>query len=205
VAEWVSTQIDRHQLPIRTVREIGGGTGAFAREFLNRRPAVESFELNDLSREKVRFARHLLLGEGDLPGFPLLGADFSITWRPFATAAIRELALPTGALRITQGEGANWDGTADLVVSLNVADRVKDPRLFTRDLADQVTPAGAFVLATPLDWIAGVTPEGNRVKTLDQLLPPGWHILARAEFLFTFRSHPRRVVQFLTEAVMARR
>lgn len=188
---------------IDTVREVGGGTGAFTREFLQRHPA-SFYETIDTSREKAIFARRLLLGDGDPGGIPIIGADFTITRRPIPDS-YRFIDTSPCVPRIVHGDGARASGTVDLLVCLNVVDRVADPAIFMEGIAGQVRPGGWMLLADPLDWLGSITPEKNQVTALEALVPRGWEIVARQNFLFPFRSHPRRIVLFLTEGLVLRR
>ncbi|MCC5877714.1 MAG: class I SAM-dependent methyltransferase [Candidatus Sumerlaeia bacterium] len=202
VAAWLLEQVGSTDC-IDTVREVGGGTGAFAREFLSRHPA-RTFGMVETSREKIPFARRLLLGDGSPGGIPVINADFSITHRPIP----ENYSFIDGRdcdLEIIEGDGSRMGGTVDLMVCLNVVDRVPDPAAFTAALARQVRPGGWMLLADPLDWLGSITPEKNRVATLEELVPVDWEIVARRDFLFPFRSHPRRIVLFLTEAMVLRR
>lgn len=196
-AERILGALGERRGAIRHVREIGGGTGGFAREFLAR-VAVESFDLVELSAEKARYADHLLNGRGTIRGFPILGADFSLRWRP-----VPPPAPVAGGVGVRTGDGARGDAAqVDLAVALNVADRVARPRDFVRAIAGQVRPGGFLALASPLDWLAGVTPTHERVNSLEDLVPDGFHAVGGGEDLFPFRSHPRRVVLFLSRLLV---
>lgn len=203
VAGWMMDAFGSDSGAIQKVREIGGGTGAFAREFLRRHPAC-TFVMIDLAVEKIRHARRLLLDQGKVPGYPVLGADFSITHRPLPEG-IPWMPEGIGGLEVIHGDGARFPDPVDLVVSLNVIDRVSDPRRFVADLAGQVREGGWLALSSPLDWLDGITPPANRVLDLADLVPSDWEIAARGDFRFPFRSHPRRTVVFLAGALLLRR
>lgn len=197
VAERIGEALGGRIREVRHVREVGGGTGGFAREFLARR-AVETFELVELSAEKARHADYLLNGAGSIRGIPLIGEDSSITWR-----AVESPAPARGRVRVRVGKGEEGGGgKVDLLVSLNVADRVERPGEFAAAMGNQVRPGGWLALASPLDWLQGVTPPAGRVDDLEELIPAGFRIIGEGEDFFPFRSHPRRVVVFLSRLLI---
>lgn len=67
----------------------------------------------------------------------------------------------------------------DLILAVNLIDRLYAPRRFLQDVADRLNPGGLLVLATPCtwmeeytdrsEWIGGFRKDGEPCTTLDGL------------------------------------
>lgn len=100
----------------------------------------------DLSFAKLDLAARILMGttpiQGALPDYGFTNR-FVIRGRGLTNVLLAQadaLALPLE------------DGSADLVLSVNLLDRVPDPRAAIHEARRVLRPGGALVLTTPLNW-----------------------------------------------------
>ncbi len=111
----------------------------------------------DLSAPLARFAARAL--RGGRQGFPLRMAGTAYAERHVLTQPPAR-----GAAMVWLADAAAppiADGTAGLVVALNLIDCVADPGAVLRGAAALLRPGGKLVLATPCDWSPAATPPEN--------------------------------------------
>lgn len=195
-ARAVRALLDRSKLPARArALDLGCATGA------------SSFELSrschevlgvDLSRQFIRAANQLkragridvnVVIEGDRRG--------RVT-----------LTTPAGTHpdRITfrHGDAMHLPRTMtgyDVVVMLNLIDRLPDPAACLTDVVDRINPGGQLIIASPYTWMEEYTPKrkwlGGRAgqstrEALEKLLSPSCKLLRTRQIPFILREHARK-------------
>lgn len=108
------------------------------------------------------------------------------------------------------------EGIADVVLSMNVLDNVRDPRLVLERLQALVKPGGLLVVGSPFAWHDAITPyqnqlggvpgepEGNTPDMLPRLLTD-CDILTHEDVPWVLRDHARTEFHYLVHVVAARR
>lgn len=126
--------------------DCGCGTGRSISDAVPLAPSGQFLGV-DLSSAKLDLAARILCGskvvETTLPDYGFV-ETLSIAGRAFPNVTLAQadaLQLPCA------------DGVADLVLSVNLLDRVKDPAAVLREARRVLSPKGSLVLTTPLNWM----------------------------------------------------
>jgi SAM-dependent methyltransferase len=97
------------------------------------------------------------------------------------------------------------EGYFDLVLCLNVIDRIGDAGVLVADLMRLVRPGGLVVAASPLDFDERYTDRSKWLSDLHDLFDPNyWEIADREINLrYEFLRHRRRLVSYLSQVLGA--
>ena len=204
VAGLVATWSEQEELTVRALCDVGAGTGRTVYELAARLPQQPAFTLVEPSRRFAGWARRLLGGVE--PGLELpvpAGAGEPRTVR--TTGGTRALAASAEILATHADDVAASGRTFDVVTSLNVLDRVPDPRALIRSVARLVRPGGLLVVASPLDFEPDYTPRERWVDDVRALLDGlDAEVVASVDVPYTFLQHSRRFTWFLSQVVCVR-
>lgn len=110
-------------------------------------------------------------------------------------------------------------GRFDVVLALNLLDRLPAPRRFLDALPALVRPGGQLVLASPYTWLEEYTPTqewlggyedagGRRITTLETLqarLAPDFELVETRDLPFLIREHARKFQWSVSQASLWRR
>ena len=147
--------------------------------------------------------RYTICSEGELVEFKSIQLD--------------ELAYSDLAAKVTfaQGDACNLKPqyTAyDLIYAANLIDRLNDPRIFLKSVAQRLNPGGYLVIASPYTWLEEYTPKGKwlggikvngeNLTTLDGLtesLISEFELVAVKEVPFVIRETKRKFQHTLSE------
>ena len=147
--------------------------------------------------------RYTICSEGDLVEFKSIQLD--------------ELAYSDLAAKVTftQGDACNLKPqyTAyDLIYAANLIDRLNDPRIFLKSVAQRLNPGGYLVITSPYTWLEEYTPKGKwlggikvngeNLTTLDGLtesLISEFELVAVKEVPFVIRETKRKFQHTLSE------
>lgn len=189
--------IDFKRLPkhIRAL-DLGCATGATSFELSRRCREVVGI---DLSAAFIRAARRMQR-EGSIHNFryTIEGARRGRT----------DLRLPAGVhpahVAFRTGDAMRLPaslGSFDLIVMLNLIDRLPDPAACLKRIERHLRPGGQLVIASPYTWMAEYTPStkwlgarGNETtrESLSRLLAPSFRLLRRQQIPFIIREHSRK-------------
>jgi SAM-dependent methyltransferase len=95
----------------------------------------------------------------------------------------------------------------DLALSLNLLDRVADPRLAVSEMKRVLARGAHAVVTCPMHWDPSFTPREQWIRDLSELLcAPAWRITDTTEAIrFAIRPHARRVVLYDVQFMIAQR
>jgi SAM-dependent methyltransferase len=195
----------------KRIFDAGAGTGRTAYELCLEFPDAE-FVAGEKSGEFVRLARSILLGEDRPPFLPINGSsDRKVTYVPFPSAlqeVANQISERSAALTYieTAAEDLRYpDGYFDLVLALNVVDRVPDPGAFIEGVARYVAKGGVFILATPYDWDSSSAPKEKHIHSLADAVPAGFKFRSSEHVAYNFRRDCYSEINYRTEVVVFER
>jgi len=100
----------------------------------------------------------------------------------------------------------------------NLIDRLYDPALFLREIAERILPAGLLVITSPYTWLEEYTPKdkwlGGRREHgepltsfagLERCLESGFSLVARSDVPFVIRETARKHQHTTAEMTVWRR
>ena len=191
----------------RRYLEVGGGTGRLLFEIAQRLGSIEEYVFIEPSTRFFCWAQHFLTSDKVLPLFPPINSDQDreVFCRPPAIDGLKQRLMMHN--RFLEDIDSKLGGF-DLAVCSNVIDRHQQPRQFTERLKQLINPGGLIVLASPLDFLDGVTPIENRIDSLNDLFDSEtWIDVAEVELPYSWRkwSRPRTWVGFSSQVVVKRR
>ena len=106
----------------------------------------------------------------------------------------------------------------DLVFAGNLIDRLYDPSLFLREIADRILPGGLLVITSPYTWLEEYTPKdkwlggrrehGEPLTTftgLERCLTPRFALVSRGDIPFVIRETARKHQHTVAELTAWRR
>lgn len=189
--------VDYKRLPekIRAL-DLGCATGATSFELSRRCDEVVGI---DLSAAFIRAAKRMR-EKGAIPGF-----RYTIEGQRKGTTTLR---LPAGVrperVVFRRGDAMQLPdklGTFDLVVMLNLIDRLPDPAACLRQLVPHLRPGAQLVIASPYTWLPAYTPTGKWLggrgkktsrEALTDLLGPSFRRIRQRQVPFIIREHARK-------------
>jgi len=176
--------------------DLGCATGATSFELSRHCKEVVGM---DLSASFIRAAR-LMQAKGTIKNFryTIEGSRKAITdlRRPAGARPERVTFLRGDAMQVPESLGR-----FDLVVLLNLIDRVPDPAACIRGLVPRLNPGAQLVIASPFTWLEEYTPRtkwlgGRGTKStreaLTELLTPGFRLIRSRQIPFIIREHARK-------------
>jgi putative 4-mercaptohistidine N1-methyltranferase len=106
----------------------------------------------------------------------------------------------------------------DVVFAGNLIDRLYDPALFLREIADRLLPGGLLVITSPYTWLEEYTPRekwlggrrehGEPLTTfagLERCLADQFALLGRSDIPFVIRETARKHQHTIAEMTVWRR
>lgn len=124
--------------------------------------------------------------------------------------------LRKGRVRFRVGDAQNLPaslGEFDVVLALNLIDRLPDPMKFLRRAPRLVKPGGRLVIASPYTWTEDYTPPKNWLggrkragravrtfETLKKILSPHFRLVKRRDLPFLIREHARKFQLVVADA-----
>jgi len=137
--------------------------------------------------------------------------------------SLERLGLGDAGSRVLfmQGDACNLKAIYagyDLVFAGNLIDRLYDPALFLREIAERILPAGLLVITSPYTWLEEYTPKdkwlGGRREHgepltsfagLERCLESGFSLVARSDVPFVIRETARKHQHTTAEMTVWRR
>lgn len=192
--------------------DFGCASGRFVRE------ACENFdqlvEINgyEPSGPLCGLARQLVLGEA-LPERLPTTDESSGTFRWFTVTPQLQAALQNSAAGrkakffVDSAETAEVSaGHFDVVCCLNVLDRHDNPLALIDKLRTFLRAHGLICVSSPLEWQEECTPKDRWRNSVTEFLDEeNWQVLDQRDIAYQFRVSNRRVVQYSSQVVLARR
>lgn len=152
----------------------------------------------DLSRRFIDVARHMA-EKGWVRGvLPVDGGRAKELEYRVPAAAQR------GSVSFRVGDACNLDsslGSFDVVLGLNLVDRLPDPRRFLDRLPELVRPGGQLILTTPFTWLEEFTPRTKWLggssgqessEVLREVLDSTFSFQNASDLSFLIREHTRK-------------
>jgi putative 4-mercaptohistidine N1-methyltranferase len=99
----------------------------------------------------------------------------------------------------------------DVVVMLNLIDRLPDPAACLRDIAKRIRPGGQVIIASPYTWMEACAPKskwlGGRgdmenVAAMGEALGDAFRLRRRRQMPFIIREHARKYQWSVAEGTM---
>jgi putative 4-mercaptohistidine N1-methyltranferase len=203
----VKELLDRDHLPKRGARALDLGCAVGATSFALSR-CCASVTGVDLSRAFIRAARRMQR-EGAVPFRYKIEGDRrgSTTLRLPSGSKPERVAFKVGdAMKLS----AALTGF-DVVVMLNLIDRLPNPAACLRDIAARINPGGQLIIASPYTWMEACAPKakwlGGRgdtatVAALGEALGPGFRMHRRRQLPFIIREHARKYQWSVAEGTL---
>ncbi|MEZ5994344.1 MAG: class I SAM-dependent methyltransferase [Hyphomonadaceae bacterium] len=197
--------------PPNRIYDAGAGIGRTVFELAQLYPDAEIVGA-ELSQQFTGFARAVLFGE-DPPKFvPLMandrrGVDF-IAFPQALSEVAKKLKARAGSLDYfaAPAEALSYPRDYfDLVLSLNVVDRVPDPADFIQKVAQFVGPGGCLIMATPYDWKDAPAPKKKQIGSMTDVPLPGFTLETSTHIPYCFRRDILSEVNYRTHVVVLRR
>ncbi|MBV9658914.1 MAG: putative 4-mercaptohistidine N1-methyltransferase [Verrucomicrobia bacterium] len=181
-----------------------------------------SFELARQFPEVVGidFSRNFIAAAEELRATGRIGytrTDEGLLTTPLVATVPREIARRR--VRFEVGDACKLDaarlGQFDMVLAINLIDRLPAPGKFLAALPALVQPGGGrLILASPYTWLEEYTPKsewlggfvdasGRRVQTLDSLratLAPDFDLIETRDLPFLIREHARKFQWSVSQA-----
>jgi SAM-dependent methyltransferase len=197
-AQWA----EAYDVEATTICDVGGSTGRLLRELAARFPSAEELHLVEPSEQFTTWAARML-GHVEFNGWVPWPGPPGESRRRRVAPEHRPTPLPATIHQTVADALPVPDGHFDLVTCCNVIDRVEDPGRFTAQLARLIRPGGLLVLASPLDFRPEMTPPGQWLTDLRQLVSgPGWEtITASAETVYPVLRHTRQLRLFRSQVI----
>lgn len=193
----VQELLDRKRLPRRGSRALDLGCAVGATSFELSRYCAEVVGV-DLSNAFIRTARRMQR-EGAIPlRYKIEGDRKGSTTlrRPSGTKPERILFKVGDAMKLP----AALTGF-DVVVMLNLIDRLPDPAACLQDMAGRIRPGGQLIIASPYTWLEACAPKAkwlgghSHCATIDEIgraLAPHFRLVRRRQLSFIIREHARK-------------
>lgn len=192
--------VSRYLRPNSSLVDVGGATGRFCYELKSVARTVQAaiFDSSEIITkaamlmrtspdEFVEFVRKCHTAE--------VSRDYG-----WSDEQLRLLAERSALAQVDVLASFEPSPKVDVVVSLNVLDRVSNQQFFVEGLLSKLERPGILALACPFDYL-----DGNRgCADLRDLLPDDATVLHLSEEEYVVRVSARKVVTFVTQFLVAR-
>lgn len=192
----VRTLLDKKRLPAKTrALDLGCAVGRTSFELSRHCDAVVGV---DSSRSFIRAANHM-------KKFGKFRLTYTIEGNRKAET---KLTAPKGArpdnIHFMAGDAMKLPesiGQFDVVIMLNLIDRLPDPAQCLLRVMRIIRPGGQLIIASPYTWMEAYTPRHkwlggthskNSLQALKDLLQPYCRLVKRAQIPFLIREHARK-------------
>jgi SAM-dependent methyltransferase len=200
-ASWISSL----DVQVGRICDVGSSTGRTGFELSKLFPYASEIVLVEPLPIFCEWARRILQGiefdrwipephQAGRPSYRLVDAD--ALPRPVPTVQI---------YNVLAGSIPRPESYFDLVLCLNVVDRIGDAGVLVADLVRLVRPGGLVVAASPLDFDERYTDRSKWLSDLHDLFDPDYWDIADREInlRYEFLQHRRRLVSYLSQVLGA--
>lgn len=193
----VQALLDRQQLPRRGAKALDLGCAVGATSFELSRYCAEVTGV-DLSRAFIRAARRMQR-EGAIPFRYKIEGD-----RRGSTTLRRPPGCKPERVLFKVGDAMKLPGKItgfDVVVMLNLIDRLPDPAACLREMAARIRPGGQLIIASPYTWLESCAPKSGwlgghgmspTIEVIGRILGPDFRLARRRQLPFIIREHARK-------------
>lgn len=207
VARLAKSWANEIALEIRSVCDIGGGTGRTIYELDREISGIDNLTLVEPSAAFCHWAGMLLASEIPLPDLPMVNTAAGPI---YVSASGRPAPIPLGAdrLKILNKNLEECAGLKnfDLVTCLNVVDRHHQPKDMISHIKDIMSPSGLLIISSPFDFDQNSTPdEDSWIDDLDSLFDNSWETIGESELFYEFRPFNRKWTRYSSQVLGKRR
>lgn len=174
---------------LKHVCEIGCGLGRVLFDMANKRPEIDALLGTDISETFVAECQKIRDGR-------------SVVSPKFAVSQPERLNFTV----MDAQHMSLQDGTFDLVVCLNVIDRVPEPKQVLSELSRIVRQTGYLLIADPYDWNEQYTAKEKHIASINDVYTQNqWEFIIDRDIDFDIFIHTRKMIKYRNHLLLLKK